>query len=97
MIPPHNHRANLAETAIQTFMNHSEAGLSTIYPDFPIAERNCQLPQVFLTLNLLQPSNVNTHLSAHAYLFGQFDFNKITLAPLGSKDVIHSKPSNRAS
>ena len=48
-------------------------------------------------MNLLQPSNINPNLSAHTYLFGNFDFNKTPLAPPGSKVVIHTKPSNRAS
>ena len=37
-VPPHNHRANLAERAIQTFKSHFKAGLASVHPDFPIAE-----------------------------------------------------------
>ena len=44
MVPPHNHRANLAERAIQTFKNHFKAGLSIVHPEFPIAEWDRLLP-----------------------------------------------------
>ena len=97
MVPPHYHRANLAERAIQTFKIHIKAGLSTLQSDFPIAEWDRLLPQALVILNLLRPSTVNQNLSAYAYLFGQFDFNKTPLAPSGSKVVTRTKPSNRAS
>ena len=35
LVPPHNHRANLAERAIQTFKAHFKATLATCNPDFP--------------------------------------------------------------
>jgi len=34
-------------------------------------------------------------LSAYAYLFGNFDFNKTPLAPPGTKNTIHSKPEQQ--
>ena len=49
MVPPHNHRANFAEQEIQTFQNHFKAVLSTLHPDFCIAEWDRVLPQAFLT------------------------------------------------
>ena len=97
MVPHHYYRANLVERAIQTFENHLKAGLSTLHPNFPIVEWDRLLPQAFLTLNLLQPSTVNPNLSAYAYLFRQFDFNKTPLASPWSKALIHTKPSNRTS
>ena len=38
LVPPHNRKVNLAEQAIQTFKNHLKTELSTVQPDFPIAE-----------------------------------------------------------
>lgn len=96
-VPPHTHRANVAERAIQTFKGHFKAGLTSVHPDFPISEWDRLLDQAFLTLNLLRASKVNPKLSAYAYLFGNFDFNKTPLAPPGTKAVIHSKPTQRAS
>ena len=53
LVPPHTHRANSAERAIQTFKAHFIAGLSSLDPDFPVSEWDRLLPQAFLTLNLL--------------------------------------------
>ena len=81
LVPPHNHRANAAERGIQSFQNHFKVGLASLDPNFPIAEWDHLLTQAFLTLNLLRTANSNPRLSAHAYLFRQFDFNATPLAP----------------
>jgi len=78
LVPPHNHRANASERAIQTFKNHFKAGLGSVDPDFPMGEWDRLLPQAFLTLNLLRRSRINPKLSAHAFIFGQFDFQCYT-------------------
>jgi hypothetical protein len=96
-VPPHTHRANIAERAIQTFKSHFKAGLASVHPDFPISEWDRLLDQAFLTLNLLRASRVNPKLSAYSYLFGNYDFNKNPLAPPGTKVMIHMKPEQRAS
>ena len=77
LVPQHNHRANLAERAIQTFKNHFKAGLSSLYSGFLITEKDRLLPQVSLILNLLHQATANPNLSAYTYLFGNFDLNKI--------------------
>ena len=97
LTPPHMHRQNAAERAIRTFKNHFLAGLATCDPKFPVAEWDRLLDQAVLTLNLLRSSRVNPQLSAHAYVFGNFDFNKTPLAPPGTKVVIHEKPQQRSS
>ena len=38
LVPPHNHRANAAERAIQTFKTHLKTGLALLHPDFPLRE-----------------------------------------------------------
>ena len=65
MVPPCNHRANFEERTIQTFKKCFKAGISTLYSDFHIVEWDQLLPQAFLTLNSLQPPNVNPQLSVH--------------------------------
>ncbi len=64
LVPPHNHRINVAERAIATFKEHFITGLATV-------DKNCLLqlwdeflPQIELTLNLLcfflmQPQQVS--------------------------------------
>ena len=88
LVPPHNHRTNLAERVIQSFKYHL-TGLSFVDPDFPIAQWDRLLKQAEITLNLLRNANRNSKLSAYAYLFGTFDFNKTPMAPPGIKVVAH--------
>jgi hypothetical protein len=48
-----------------------------------------------LTLNLLRSSRIHPSLSAHASLFGQFDFNRTPLAPMGTQIVAHTSANTR--
>ena len=89
--PPHVHRRNAAERAIRTFKNHLLAGFATCDGNFPLTEWDRLLPQAELTLNLMRTSRVNKKLSAHAYLFGNFNFSNTPLAPPGTKVLIHKK------
>ena len=71
--------------------------LATADPQFPVSEWDRLLPQSEFTLNLLRPSRVIPRLSAYAYLFGTFDFNKTPLAPAGTRVILHEKPKQRNS
>ena len=96
-VPPHTHRRNAAERAIQTWKNHLLAGLSTCDPDFPPTEWDLLLPQCDATLNLLRASRRQPKLSSYACLNGAYDFNRMPLAPPGTKVVIHETPDQRDS
>ena len=95
LVPPHIHRRNSAERAIQTFKNHFIAGLASTDPNFPLSNWRRLLPQAELTLNLLRPSRLNPKLSAYAQLEGAFDFNRTPLAPPGTRVIVHEKPNQR--
>ena len=97
LVPPHNHRANAAERAIQTFKNHLIAGLSGLDPQFPIKQWDCLLKQAELTLNLLRLARLNPKLSANSFLFGEFDFTRTPLAPICTKVRAHVKRDTRYS
>lgn len=62
--PPHVHRSNKAEHAIQTFKAHFIAGLSSCHPQFPMSLWPHFLPQAQLTINLLRPSVRHPHLTS---------------------------------
>ena len=96
-VPPHVHRRNAAERAIQTFKNHFVAGLATAHPDFPASECDRLIPQAVLTLNHLRNARANPNLSAHAFLHGTFNFAHTPLAPPATKVVVHVKPKERNS
>ena len=73
------------------------AGLATCHPFFPLQEWDRLLVKAELIINLLQNAILNSKLSAWAFLFGNFDFNKSPLLPPGTKIIIHTKPGNQAS
>ena len=97
LVPPNMHRRNAAERAIRSFKNHFLAGLATCDPKFPLAEWDRLLPQAELSLNLLRSARLNPKLSAHAYLFGTFNFERTPLAPPGTRVVVYDRPENRPS
>ena len=97
LVPPHLHRRNAAERAIQTFKHHFLAILASCDPEFPIAEWDRLLGQAETTLNLLRNSRQNPKLSSHAYLFGNFDFNTTPLAPPGTRVQVQLKTGQRGS
>ena len=74
LVTPHNHRANIAERAIQTFKQHFKAILASVDPEFPIEQWDQLLNQAELTLNLLRSARMNAKLSAHAFMNGEFNF-----------------------
>ena len=54
LVPPHTHRANAAERAIQILKAHFTAGLASIDPlFFPVSVWDRLLQQAFIALNLL--------------------------------------------
>ena len=53
------------------------------------------IPQAIITLNLLRCSRLNPKLSTYAQVYGAFDFDNKTLAPPGTKVMVHEKPDNR--
>ena len=97
LVPPHQHRRNSAEKAIRTLKNHFLSGLATCNKSFPIHEWDPLLLQCELTLNLLRNSRINPKLSSWAILNGMHNFNKVPLAPLRTRIVVHNKPGQRNS
>jgi hypothetical protein len=95
LVPPHNHRRNSAERAIQTFKNHFVAILCGTDKLFPLHLWCRLLPQATATLNLLWSSHLHPQLSAKVHLNGTFDFNRTPLAPLGTKVLLHKTPHQR--
>jgi hypothetical protein len=97
LVPPGNHRRNLAERAIQTFKNHFKAILAGVDNTFPMRLWDRLLPQAILTLNLLRQSNTVPTVSAYQYVHGNFDYNKMPLAPLGCAVQLHQSNTKQAS
>ncbi len=95
LVPPHDHRRNIAEKGIQTFKNHFVAIICGADKDFPL-HLWCQLlPQAEHTLNLLRPARICPTVSAYAYLWGPHDYNAHPFAPLGCKIEAYLYPGTR--
>jgi len=62
---------------------------------FPLHLWDRLLPQTEIALNLLQQSNATPTVSAYTHLSGQFDCDKMPLAPMGCKVQIHEKTDKR--
>ena len=96
-VPPHNHRRNLAEKAIQTAKGHITANMVGCDESFPMREWHRIIPQIELTLNMLRASNIRPTISAHTYVHGLHDYNKTPLAPIGCKTQCFVGPDQRTS
>jgi hypothetical protein len=95
--PPHMHRRNASERAIQTFKNHFIAGLCSVDPNFPLRLWDRLLPQATITLNLMRQSRLNPTVSSYAQLYDHCDFNQAPMAPPGTRVIAHENPKQRAS
>jgi hypothetical protein len=95
LVPPYNHRRNLAERAIRSFKDHLIAGLCSTDKYFPMHLWDRLLPQAVITLNMLRTSGINPKLSAATQIFGQYDFNRAQMAPPGTRIIAHETPSRR--
>ena len=97
LVPPDNHQRNLAERAIQTFKNHFKAILNGVDDSFPMRLWDRLLPQTILTLNLLRQANAVPTVSAWQYVHGNFDYNKMPLAPMGCAVNLYQSSERRSS
>ena len=97
LAPPGCHRRNLAKNGIKIFKNNFLLILYGVDESFPMQFRDKLLPQAELTLNLLRQSNATPNVSAHAHLFGVFDYNMMPLAPVGCGVQIHKDADKRGS
>ena len=95
LVPPHVHRRNAAERAIQTFKSHFITGSATLTSDFPMKEWDQLLPHVQLTLNHLRASRRQPTLSAHAAALGAYNFDADPLAPPVTKVLVHETSEQR--
>ncbi len=97
LVPPHVHRANAAERAIQTFKAHFLSILAGIDASFPNYLWDKLLPQTEITLNLLRQSTLAPATSAWEAFHGPLNYDATPLGPIGCPVLIHNKASTRKS
>ena len=69
--------------------------LAGVSDDFPIHQWDELIPQTTFTLNLQWQLNVAPNVSAYAYHHGNFDHNRMPIAPMGCAVRFHINPSQR--
>jgi hypothetical protein len=97
LVEPHNHHANAAERAIQTFKDAFIAALAITNSDFSLQLLDRLTPQVRDTLNLMPASRINPEILAYKALNGPYDWNRYPLALLGCKALVYKDWDNRGS
>ena len=98
LVPPYNHRANIAERIIQIFKDHFVSCLSGVDPTFPHKYWHMLIPQAELTLNMLRRSKTDPSKSAYEVVFKrQYDINKCPLMPPGISAMVHESRDTRPS
>eukprot|EP00957_Ditylum_brightwellii_P156250 11892915-Ditylum_brightwellii.AAC.1 len=97
LIPLHIHQQNSAENAIQVFKHHFLADLATVHPRFQLYLGDILSPKAEITISLLQTHCINSKLLAYEYLNGTLNYNATSLAPPGTKGLIHKKVDQQSS
>jgi hypothetical protein len=92
LVPPGDHRCNMAEKAIQTFKDHFIGVLSGCAATVPIHLWFQLLPQIKRQLLLLRQSRLHPNLSAYVHAYEQHDYNKHPFVPIGMEAMVHDKP-----
>jgi hypothetical protein len=82
-VPKEEHRRNAAEKAIQIAKCNIKSVLAGCDDSFPMHLWDRLLPQIEIQMNLLRPANANHNVSAYQYVFGNHDYNRMPLHPLG--------------
>ena len=82
LVPPECHQGNIAEAAIKAFKQHFLSILAGFPDGFPWSLWDRFLPHTEITLNLLCQSNATPNVSAYAHMYGNFDYNRMSLAPI---------------
>ena len=95
LVPPDNHRRNLAERDIQTWRDHFAGVLSGAAPTFPLHIWCKIIHQAERKVLLLQKSRVNPKISAYAHVYGAHYYNSAPFVPIGMENLVHEKPKKR--
>ena len=93
----HNHRVNTSEGAIQTWNNHFISGSCTTDSNFPTQLWDQLIPQSQDTLNIMQTSCIDPTKLAYEVLYSEYKFDKLLVALLDIKTIIHEPAESRAS
>ena len=91
IVPPDDHRCNIAEKSIQTWKYHFIGVLSGTDESFP-EQLWCQvIPQAKHQLLLLCQSKSNPKISAYAHVYVPHNYGANHFVPVGMETLVHDK------
>ena len=73
-VPPHMHQINSTERSVRTFKKHFIVAILTVEPHSPFYLWDHLLPQVTMTLNMVQKPGLNPALSSYKQVYGVHNF-----------------------
>ena len=92
LVPPNNHRRNIAKTSIHTCKYHFIGVLSGAAESF-LEHLWCQvIPQAERQFLLLRQSKSNPKNSAYAHMYGPYNYDTTHFFPVGMENLVHDKP-----
>ena len=92
LVPPDDHRHNIAKKSIQTWKDHFIGVLSGTAESFP-DHLWCQvIPQAERQLLLLRQSKSNPKISAYAHVYGPHNYDTTPFVPVRMETLVHDKP-----
>jgi hypothetical protein len=95
LVPPDDHRHNLANKAIQMFKDHMISVLSGCSPTMPM-HLWCQLlPQIERQLLLLCQSKANPNNLAYAHVYSHHNYNCHLFVPIGMEVLVNDQTHKR--
>ena len=95
LVPPDDHRHNLAEKAINNWKVHFIGFMRRTAANFSIHLWCQDITQAERQLLLLRQSNVNPNISAYAQIYGPHYYNTAPFVPIGMKTLLHYKQNSR--
>ena len=97
LLPPGEHRHNIANKYIQAYKNHFVGLLAGLHESFPMQLWFRLLPQDKMQLNLQRQSAITPKISVYAHVHAPQNFMHKPLAPLGCPVLAHGNPDKRGS
>ncbi len=95
LVEPNIHHANVAERAIQAFIDNFFSALATTESGFLLQLWDCLAPLVETSLSMQRPSHIDPTKLAYEVIHGPYHWNCFPLAPPECNAVIYEPPKAR--
>ena len=94
---PGNHHTLPSEQGIQIWKNNFQSVLEGVDNRYPANQWDRLVEAAIKILNMLRASRIKPKLSSYQQIWGNFDYNKTPLVPLGRRAIIYKDPATCSS